>query len=253
MKYHFFANSWRGPSVNEIKNKVSFLNDCGYDSVLMTYQGGSEDYFIKSARALNELEKIKFMIALRPSSLSPEYCAMLISAFNQISPDRLMINFTHGSFSKGEIRDGIIHWDKIFASRESVLSYSDLFLDALTRAPLFQESPCPLVISGASDESIQMAKKYGDYLAIGHDDFYKFEKSFNIGKKLIVAATGIVLNVGSKYVPDSKTMAGTEEDLLSQINNLENSGVTDLMFTDLVLHPNREKIHDFVKNNSKAG
>jgi hypothetical protein len=48
------------------------------------------------ARDIDLTKKIKYMIALRPYNISPQYLTMINQSINQIMPDRLQINFISG-------------------------------------------------------------------------------------------------------------------------------------------------------------
>ena len=89
---------WRGHPLSavELRNLSNYLEDIGYESLLLTFHSESPDYLIKSAAALIPGKKLKYMIALRPYHMSPQYCAMITEGFNQIDSDRLIFNWIAG-------------------------------------------------------------------------------------------------------------------------------------------------------------
>jgi hypothetical protein len=250
LQYHFFANSWTNPSPKEILDRVSFLNDHGYESVLLTYQSSNEDYFLKAAHILQKNEKIKFMIALRPTALSPEYCAMQCAAFDSIDQNRLLLNIVSGHIAPHENTKGILN-PKVFDSGDSVMEYTKSFVEALSGLPMFADSSARLVVSGSNPVSVSLAQKHADYLAIGYDDFNNNGPDyFNINKKLIVAFTAMIVDNDNDSVSHPRIISMTETKMLEKMQELESLGVTDVLVSDRESKKQDSRFHNFVKQNS---
>lgn len=85
----------RSPKTN-IKELMVNLEDLGFSGVLFTYSFYNNDYFVKIANTIDTNKKIKYMIAIRPYTISPQYLCMINNAFNKISKDRIIINLLTG-------------------------------------------------------------------------------------------------------------------------------------------------------------
>ena len=87
---------------SDLKKLTKYLDKIGYYSMLLVYDSGSEDQWIKCASVVSKNQKIKFMIAMRPYALSPEYFAKMTIAFNNIVPEKLIFNIVNGWFQEQE-------------------------------------------------------------------------------------------------------------------------------------------------------
>lgn len=260
MFYHFFINEgYRDASIKDISLLSSQLDSYGYKSFLQVYDNSVSDAFLKGARALNESDDIKFMIALRPRAISPEYCAMMVSAFNSIMPNRLMLNIIHGALAPQEIDFGVLDLNNDFSSKAGTLAYTREFLSRLRRQGSFEKSPTELVVSGANPETVSMARDYGDYLVLDYERFKDKKRNFNIGKKLMIAFDPVILETEEQCIEFKESfrqinlVVKTKDGMLEFIKELELSGVTDVLFSQSLDYSgyHLEKVHEFVKKYSK--
>jgi hypothetical protein len=72
------------------------LDDANFTGVLFTYDAMQGDFFTRLARDIKHDQKIKYMIAIRPYAISPQYLCMVNQSINEIMPDRLQINLISG-------------------------------------------------------------------------------------------------------------------------------------------------------------
>lgn len=91
LDFHFMA-SYPDLSLDSMKKVAEQYNSAGYKSVLYTFHSASPDNFVKVSRVLNTDHNFKYLFALRPYHLSPQYLQMIVSAFNEIQPGRIAIN-----------------------------------------------------------------------------------------------------------------------------------------------------------------
>lgn len=257
MKFHFFANDLGLINEKKFSDMVSYWNDCGYESFLQVYNTNLPDPFILSARTLNKNEKIKFMIALRTISLSPEYCARQVSAFNNIQPNRLILNFLHGHLTPGEHFHGIIDPTSITKQREKIIQHSENFLKILGSQDLYVDSRTESIISGSSRATFMIAKKYADTLATDYQSLERVLSYGPLNKKLMVTFDVVILNNKSECDEYSQlhrerlwnVLVKTEEGLLQELHNMAELGVTDFLFSCHPPDTNKNRVHDFVKKN----
>lgn len=83
-------------------SNIDELEDANFDGVLFTYSPFDGDMFTMIARTLNVKQKIKYMVAVRPHTMSAQYLCTINDSFNRIQRDRLEINIISGHIKKHE-------------------------------------------------------------------------------------------------------------------------------------------------------
>jgi hypothetical protein len=246
--------------LSRLQKFVTNLNDCGYYSILLPYYSLRADSFIKAARILKEDEKIKFMIALRPRALSPEYCAMLCNAFSLIQKNRLMINIVHGSVEPGELQRGILGQASSFSSREEAIKYTESFVKALVKETHFNQLGVDLVLSGGKAETIGLSKAYADYSVIGYDNITDGSGRYkDLGVEHVMTNLSLVIRDSEKeckdykdlYPEDENLLVATPEDLPTIMSKLSSLGVTDVMLYNHKWDEYPNRAHDFVSSQNR--
>lgn len=253
--FHWMETGWgSNPSIDEIRLKASLLDSSGYESFLQVYHNAFPDAWIKSAHALNTSERIKFMIAVRPFTISPEYCAMMVAGFNAIQPDRLMLNIVHGTLHSEEDYDGIIDADPIM-SADGKRNHTELFLDKLRARPVFANG-AEILVAGASDRTIEIAKKYGDYCVTAYDNFIDAPERFAGIEKLMVNLFIVIRDTDeeaelamSTYddYPMPHALFGSRDSVVAGLQRLKDLGATDVIINDVGADEQSYRIHDLVK------
>lgn len=102
MKFYYFGGYFGEDSGNQYSN-VDSLEANNFDGVLFTYNPYQGDFFIRIARTLNVNQKIKYMVAIRPHSISPQYLCMISNSLREIQPGRVQINLIAGHIKPKEI------------------------------------------------------------------------------------------------------------------------------------------------------
>lgn len=93
MKFYYFGGVMGDP--NDLKDP-SNLEKNHFSGVMFTHDIPEGDMFVKAAVDMDTNEKIKYLIAIRPYTISPQYLSMINQSMNKISNDRLQINFISG-------------------------------------------------------------------------------------------------------------------------------------------------------------
>lgn len=83
------------------------LEDSGFYGWLLPYAAGYEDPFIRVARSLKTEQKLKYLVAVRPYTISAQYLISIIKSLDSIQEDRVRINFVPGMDSGGESFGGV--------------------------------------------------------------------------------------------------------------------------------------------------
>lgn len=250
----------------ELNNIVEELNDAGYYSCLFTVHSKTSDYIPKIAKSFDLKHKIKYMLAIRPYLLSPQYLMMLLAGFQDMAPDRIMINWVHGHIANDENFNGIIDNGHDFADIDVRRSYMEKFITMCMDPKItgmYQEIKFPeSLISGGNIEIVKMAKKLNLSFATAYDVFLqKWEneyKQFNLNS-IFVQLSVLVRETDDEakkdfqnLVPDSmkqnSILYGSYETLKNKILQLDQMGVTDILVGQAYVSDKQERqtIHNFI-------
>ena len=173
-----------------------YLEECGYKSVLLTFHSQQPDYFVKSAASLTPGHKLKYMIALRPYHVSPQYLSMMTKAYNEIESNRLIINWIAGDFhNRPDEPDTELD---IFLESEPIdtIQKRTTFLRNFVKmyklyCPV-SERP-PMVFSGYSDYTLETVKIHGGTSLCMFDTYRENIKKFDGIEKRMVSANVTIL------------------------------------------------------------
>jgi hypothetical protein len=108
MNFYYFGGHFTD---SESLEKASTLNKNHFDGVMFTYDATQGDMFIRIAKDINPEEKIKYLVAIRPYTISPQYLCAINDSMNEIMEDRLQFNFISGYIKDHEIEVGGIVGD----------------------------------------------------------------------------------------------------------------------------------------------
>jgi hypothetical protein len=76
------------------------MEDAGVAGNLITYHTGESDFFTRIARHIDYDKKFKYMVAIRPHVLSPEYLVRIHKSIREMSKEnRLQINLIAGDIN----------------------------------------------------------------------------------------------------------------------------------------------------------
>lgn len=221
-----------------------YLEDCRYKSVLLTFHSQQPDYLIKSAACLIPGHKLKYMIALRPYHVSPQYLSMMTKAYNEIDRDRLVINWIAGDFHN-RLDEPDTELD-VFLESELIdtIQKRTTFLRNFVKMYKFycpvSERP-PMVFSGYSDYTLETVKIHEGTSLCMLDTYRENIKKFDGIEKRMVSANVTVLESNKeieeykeKVVPVNPrhtnfSIIGDYETVKQKIINLKDEGITDLL------------------------
>lgn len=236
---------WRGKPLNsiELRDLSVHLEDVGYESVLLTFHSDSPDYLIKAASALVPGHKLKYMIALRPYHVSPQYCAMITEGFNQIEPGRLVFNWiagdSHNRLDEKPQMDVYGNTDTL----DSIVKRTTFlrsFVEQYESMPVMT-SRSPMVFSGYSEYTLETTKMFNGTSLSMIDDYRENKARFDGIQRRMVSVSPIILD-SSKEVEEYKeflptrssrflsmSIVGTRDEVKKQLIDLELEGITDVL------------------------
>lgn len=236
---------WRGEPLNSNRLKALSLNleDYGYYSVLLPFHSESPDYLIKSAAALVQGHKLKYMIALRPYHVSPQFCAMITEGYNQIEKDRLMFNWIAGDFHN---RNDEPRQFDVFGETESIdtiikrTTFLRSFVEKYNSFNFVSTKP-EMVFSGFSKYTLETAKMFDGTSLCMVDDYRKHIGRFEGIKNIMVCVNPVILESSNEVKEYRKqifyanprsldtTILGDRETVKEKLIELKNEKITDIL------------------------
>ncbi|HEX5786398.1 MAG TPA: FMNH2-dependent alkanesulfonate monooxygenase [Burkholderiaceae bacterium] len=171
----------------------------GYGGVLIPTGRSCEDSWIVASSLIPVTKRLKFLVALRPSTISPTVSARQAATLDRLSEGRLLVNVVAGGDA------GDLEADGTFLSHDERYEHAREFLDVWTRLLAGEEVTCegkhihvkgakqlfppvqrphpPLYFGGSSDAAHDLAaEKVELYLTWGEPPA-EVEKKFNDVRK----------------------------------------------------------------------
>ena len=102
MNFYYFGGVIGSPSDPKTPSN---LNNHHFSGVMFTHDIPEGDMFVKTARDISPNENIKYLIAIRPYTISPQYLSMINRSMSRIDKNRLQINLISGYIKDHE--DGV--------------------------------------------------------------------------------------------------------------------------------------------------
>jgi alkanesulfonate monooxygenase len=165
--------------------------------------GQKQDTWIVAASLIPLTERLKFLVAFRPSLMSPSLAVRMAATFDQLSQGRILLNVVTGGDSAELAKDGIFldHdqryeltdeflriWRSLMQGDEVSFSGKHLKVqNAKLQFPPVQKPYPTLYFGGSSDKALEVAAKHIDvYLTWGEPPQQVAEK-INKVRELAVA------------------------------------------------------------------
>ena len=153
------------------------LESYGFNGILFPTNAGGIDYFIHIARDIDPTKKIKYMVAIRPYTVSPQYIAKIKRSMDKISSNRILINFVTGHVGDEEKNvGGIVGNINDLSSNIERSKYMIIYLTELNKI----KTKLPDFYISTTNEFIFDAAE-GNKVLIPHS-WYKINR-FDLNKK----------------------------------------------------------------------
>jgi hypothetical protein len=153
---------WFGRHLDKNLNYVSdLLEDSRFYGWLLPYAVGVPDPFTRVARSLKTNQKLKYLVAVRPYTMSPQYLLSIAKSLDLIQKDRVRINFVPGLIlnkeeeSFGGILSEVNDASSFIDRKKYFCSYIEEFSNLKVEKPY-------IYTSGLSDDICPNIEKFGD-------------------------------------------------------------------------------------------
>ena len=210
----------------------------GYGGVLLPTGRSCEDSWIVGASLIPVTRNLKFLVALRPSTMSPTAAARQATAFDRLSAGRLLINVVAGGDASDLEADGtfLSHderythaseyfevWRRLMAGE--TVDYEGRYVRVKGAKVLFPpvQQPHPaLYFGGSSDAAHKMAAKQTDlYLSWGEPPDEVARKFDDVRRRAAKLGRKVRFGVRLHVIPrDTEAEAWAEADrLISELDD----------------------------------
>jgi len=231
------------------------LENAGFHGLLLPYAARYRNFFIDIARHMKKDQSLKYIVAIRPYTISPQFLSNTIKALNEIDDDRVWINFVSGQVAEREKEHGGIIGEvndstDPLTRKRYLLNYVKVFNDfyeGYTGKPV-------VCISGMSEEIFDITEKYGDYNFLAYEPYSK-NNYRRISKPRVVSMCPFIRDtqeeIDSLDLTDTPQdiVYTTEENLIGLIKSLKEDGIEDVMFFSHGEEEEMDRIVEFVKKN----
>jgi len=173
----------RLPTVEYLQQIAQAVDHLGFDGMLLG-TGTKFDPFAVAATLLPATRRLKFLIATRPSILTPALAARLTASLDQLSGGRALLNIVTGGSAAQLEADGVFHdhdaryeitdeflaiWRGLFGPDRFTFEGKHLRIkNGLNQIETVQKPYPPLYFGGSSPAALDVAARHADvYLTWG--------------------------------------------------------------------------------------
>lgn len=250
MNFHIFNSDF---------NLIDELEDSGFAGTLFVYHPEQSDYFTMIAKHINVNRKIKYMVAVRPHTISPEYLLLLHRSLKGIANgNRLQINLIAGHIKPDEkdiVRTLVEVNNKSTSIERS--KYLIKYIDLINKIPEFEDEGVDYYVSVTNEFTFDASVKNNQKMIIPYSQYivgkYNLENT-----KTMISVTPIIRKTKEelndlkgynvKYTSDLQIF--TYEQMTELINKIKNDGIEEMIFSSWNEKDTKEIIN-FVKQYKK--
>jgi hypothetical protein len=224
--------------INQDIELISEMEDAGVAGNLFTYHTGETDFFTKIARYINPRQKIKYMVAIRPHVLSPEYLVRIHKSIKEISKeDRLQINLIAGDIGHNS-KEKEIEWTLGPITNKSTTkersNYLIEYIDLLNKLP--QNKKPDYYISISNEFLLEASLKHNAKMLIpwGQEIYNKIDLPYD---KVMISLAPVIRktqeeleNLTEYNLEEIKNVRFTYETLTNLVNKFKDQGIKEIIF-----------------------
>lgn len=156
------------------------LDDAGVYSVLLPYGSTSPDYFAWLPNLIHNTKSLKFMMAIRPYTFSPEYASRVFRTANEVHQGRVTFNIVAGALSSEEQEYSLKYYagnPEDINTMDKRIEFTDRWAELFCKIfdEQFDSARPELYTIANSPVTLELANKYVDY-AIYHNHRIDYNK-----------------------------------------------------------------------------
>jgi alkanesulfonate monooxygenase SsuD/methylene tetrahydromethanopterin reductase-like flavin-dependent oxidoreductase (luciferase family) len=252
MEFYYFGGAFDDRLIPKLEAN-------NFSGVMFTYDSTQGDMITRMARFVNPKKRIKYLMAIRPYSISPQYLCMMNESIRHISPGRLQINFISGYIKDHEENfGGIVGTINDQSSKIDRSNYLIEYLHVLNNMEGNKNSLYPLdfYVSTTNQYVLDVAQMYNNKIILPYRDYKNGYWTTETPEKKEKTKKSLDLKDSRIMLALTPIIRKTQEqlDALSEyaIRPVWKKGETPSVVTD-VEYFSYEQFYDFIDELEKKG
>lgn len=231
-------------SINTIKEKINIAKEFGYKGINLTSQSFDSNNWIRVAHLI-ENDSLTYILSLRPYETTPEYCVRMLSAFNEISNNEIVLNMV----SSRHEYDKVIYEEDVEIEERRVMC--EQFINDMKSCETIQISnKQKIFITGSTEITKNTVNNSADGIIVVLNKF--INGNYSLQNKEVLVRLSILFdeNIDSYTLHDlenENVIYGTTESIKEQILSLKEKGATGILVSGIDGGVDDEKINNLVK------
>lgn len=167
MEFYYFGGNFHG-------EQISNLEKSHFSGVMFTYDATQGDMLTRMSRHVDPNKNIKYLIAIRPYSVSPQYLCMVNDTMNEIDPGRFQVNLISGYIKDHESDfGGIVGRVNDSSDRITRSNYLIQYIKTLNNMPGngSNGSKLDFYVSATNNFVFEAAKSYDNKMILPYRDY----------------------------------------------------------------------------------
>ncbi len=219
-----------------------YFEEAKFYSILLPYGSQGLDYMSLVPDLVRTTKKIKFMMALRPYAVQPEYASKYFNTMNLFYKNRVTFNLVCGTLTwEGEEDFVLSHYFpdmSLIDTMSKRVEFSDNWMRIFYK--IVDKNSIESYTIANSNRTMELGEKYTNYVIFDH---HRLIENFNKVKntKLVLIIDPLIretkeeLDGKIEYLGDPKReqsheIKGTLEEVIQQLKNISKQfGVNDFM------------------------
>jgi hypothetical protein len=178
------------------------LNSNHFDGVMFTHDIPQGDMFVRAGLDFRKNENIKYLIAIRPYTISPQYLSMINDSLNRVHKGRVQLNIIPGYIKDHEDSiKGIVGPVNDQSDKVEKRKYLVEFLDAINEMNQNEELKAPLdfFVTTTNPRVLDAVNKHNNKIILPYslykNDMWlkKFNRPLEVkSKEIMLAMTPVI-------------------------------------------------------------
>lgn len=245
MKFYLFNSDF---------DLIDRLEDAGFTGNLFVYGTHQSDFFTKIARDIDLHKKIKYMVAIRPYVISPEYLGMIHNSISGLARNnsRLEINLISGHIKPDE--ENVIRTLGAVNNNSSQTERSEYLIEYIDMLSTLPKAVKPnIYVSVTNNFTLEAALRNNAKSIIGYSAY--LNNLYDIDHKSTMIAITPILRKTKEELDNLKEYniqhkadlkAFTYDEFSDLVDSLKQDGIKELIFA-FWNDGDKEEVINFVK------
>jgi len=240
MKFYYFGGDF---------DSIDKVYDAKFDGNLFLYDSSRFEHFTEIVHNASKIRKdFKYMVAIRPYVISPQYLFMISRNIYNYFGDILEINLVSGwakqeeephNFFVGEINDN--------SSSVEKSNYLIKYLEVLGNYKKSMKNDLAnIYVSVTNEFTLDASNKFNGKMVVPYYTYKKYAEKINTNN-IVLSITPIIDNSGLAIMDEDRgndLVHGTEEEIVKVLKDIKDAGVYGVLLVGF--DKDQARLFDFV-------